>query len=57
MAYNNVNQVLPIRMISLPSDSIRLFIVITAMVAVCMAVLAWLISKIRIAQALKLGED
>lgn len=57
LAYSNVHQVLPIRMISYTSDSIRLFVVITLMVAGCMAVLAWLISKIRIAQALKLGED
>ena len=38
-------------------DFVRLFAVIGIMVICCMAILAWLISKIRIAQALKLGED
>ena len=55
--YSGSDQTLPIRMVSEVSDSIRLFVIIGLMIAVCMAVLAWLISKIRIAQALKLGED
>ena len=57
VAYSGSKKVLPIRMASQASDSIRLFVIIGLMIAVCMAVLAWLISKIRIAQALKLGED
>ena len=35
----------------------RLLIVVAVMVALCMAVLGVLISRIRISQALKLGED
>lgn len=57
IAYSAANQVLPIRMISYAGDSVRLFAIIALMIVGCMAVLAWLISKIRIAQALKLGED
>ena len=57
IAYSGTDQVLPIRMITYTSDSVRLFVIIALMIIGCMAVLAWLISKIRIAQALKLGED
>ena len=57
VAYSGSKQVLPIRMVSEVGDSIRLFAIIGLMIVVCMAVLAWLISKIHIAQALKLGED
>ena len=57
IAYSPVDQVLPIEMISNSGDSVRLFTVIAVMIICCMVILAWLISKIRIAQALKLGED
>jgi len=57
LAYSADNRILPIRMISYSSDSIKLFAAVGLMIVVCMAVLAWLISKIHIAQALKLGED
>lgn len=57
LAYSADNRVLPIRMISYSSDGIKLFAAVGLMIVVCMTVLAWLISKIRIAQALKLGED
>lgn len=57
IAYSAADQVLPIEMISNYSDAVRLFTVIAVMIVCCMVILAWLISKIRIAQALKLGED
>ena len=57
LAYSADNRILPIRMISYSSDGVKLFAAVGLMIVVCMAVLAWLISKIRIAQALKLGED
>lgn len=57
IAYSAADQVLPIEMIANSGDAVRLFSVIAAMIVCCMAILAWLISKIRIAQALKLGED
>ena len=56
-AYSGTDQILPVRIVSQASDSIRLFVIIGLMIVVCMVVLIWLISKIHIAQALKLGED
>ena len=57
IAYSTADQVLPLKLVTEASDYVRLFTVIAAMVICCMGILAWLISKIRIAQALKLGED
>ena len=57
MAYSDADQILPMRMITNWTDSVRLFGVIGLVVVVCMVILAWLVSRIRIAQALKLGED
>ena len=57
IAYSSADQVLPLKLVTEASDYVRLFTVIAAMVICCMGILAWLISKIRIAQALKLGED
>lgn len=57
IAYSAADQVLPMELVTETSDFVRLFAVIAVMVICCMAILAWLISKIRIAQALKLGED
>ena len=57
IAYSSADQVLPLTIISETSDYIRLFVVIGIMIAACMAILGGLISKIRISQALKLGED
>jgi putative ABC transport system permease protein len=57
IAYSAADQVLPLRLVTERGDYVKLFAVIGAMVICCMGILAWLISKIRIAQALKLGED
>jgi len=57
IAYSAADQVLPLKLVTETGDYVKLFAVIAAMVICCMAILAWLISKIRIAQALKLGED
>jgi len=47
----------PLVVIAENGDYIRLFTIIGIMLVVCMVVLGMLISKIKIAQALKLGED
>jgi len=57
IAYSAADQVLPLELVANTGDFVRLFVVIGIMVICCMVILAWLISKIRIAQALKLGED
>ena len=57
IAYSSADQVLPLEIVSLNSDYVRLFAVIGAVIVICMIILGVLISKIKIAQALKLGED
>lgn len=57
IAYSSAEQVIPLEVISERSDLLRLGIVIGAIIIACMAVLCVLISKIKITQALKLGED
>lgn len=57
IAYSSADQVIPMELISDGSDYLRLFSVIGAVILLCMVVLGVLISKIKIAQALKLGED
>ena len=57
MAYSAGDNTLPLRLVSEQSDMIRLVVIIGAMILVCMLILGWLISKMKIAQALKLGED
>ena len=57
IAYSSSDQVLPLHIVSHYADYIRLFAVIGFVILVCMAVLGMLISKIKISQALKLGED
>jgi putative ABC transport system permease protein len=57
MGYSSQDQVLPLRVIAQANDYVRLFTVIGVMIGTCMLVLGIIISKIKIAQALKLGED
>lgn len=57
MAYSAAETVIPLEIANATSDTIKLFIVIGIVVAACMGILSWLISKIKISQALKLGED
>ena len=57
MAYAAYDNALPLRLISEQSDMTRLLIIVGAVMMVCMLILGWLISRMKIAQALKLGED
>lgn len=57
IAYSANNQVLPLVLVTKPEDLIRLFVIITIMILICFAILARQISRMKIAQALKLGED
>ena len=57
MAYTTADQVLPLKIVTEASDFIRLFGVIGVVIGIGIAVLAWIISRIRMTQALKLGED
>lgn len=57
IAYTSADQMIPLEIISEGSDYVRLFVIIGLAILVCMFILGWLISKIKISQALKLGED
>ena len=57
MAYAAYDSALPLSVISEQSDMIRLMVIVGTVMLVCMFTLGWLISKMKIAQALKLGED
>ena len=57
MAYTTADQVLPLKIVTEASDFVRLFGVIGVVIGIGIAVLAWIISRIRMTQALKLGED
>ena len=57
LAYAASDNALPLEVVSLQSDNIRLFAVIGIVMLVCMIILGALISHMKIAQALKLGED
>lgn len=57
IAYAASDNVLPLSIITDTSDFVRLFSVIGAVMLICMVILGVIISRIKIAQALKLGED
>lgn len=57
IAYAASDNALPLELISRQSDNIKLFAVVGVVMLVCMVILGWLISHMKIAQALKLGED
>ena len=57
ISYTAADQVIPLLIVVEIRDYINLYSFIGAMVLLCLVVLAWYVSKIKIAQALKLGED
>ena len=57
MGYAAYDNALPMQLISNPSDVTQLLIVTLSVIMVCMVILGWLLSKMKIAQVLKLGED
>ena len=57
MAYSSSDTVIPLIIADAARDTYELYGVIAVMVIICMVVLSVLISRIRISQALKLGED
>ncbi len=57
IAYSAANQVLPMELITQGLDMVRLFGVIGIVLVVCLAILARQVFRMKIAQALKLGED
>ena len=57
MSYTTQDVSLPLRIVAEGSDYGRLLLVVGILFVVCILVLGLIIRKIRIAQALKLGED
>ena len=57
LAYTTEDTVIPLEVVQASADTLRLYLVVGIVVAVCMAAISILIHKIQIAQALKLGED
>lgn len=57
ISYAAANQVLPIHLIASGQDMVRLDAVIGAVLAVCLGILAFLVYKLDVAKALKLGEE
>lgn len=56
-AYAASDQVLPMTLITNQNDIIRLYLVVAAVMAVCLIVLATIVFKLNVAKALKLGEE
>lgn len=57
MVYSSADYVIPLQVISSAADYLRLFVIVVIVFGTCMAVLIRMIQKMKIAQALKLGED
>jgi putative ABC transport system permease protein len=57
IAYSAANQVLPLELITKSSDMVRLFGMIGVVLILCLVILARQVFRMKIAQALKLGED
>ena len=57
MAYTAYDSVLSLDVVNSYGDIAQMLIVVGIVILVCMLILGWLISKMKIAQALKLGED
>jgi len=57
IAYSSSDNALPLRVVSQQSDNVRLAVVVAAMICLCLVILGVLINRMKIAQALKLGED
>ncbi|GAA3404691.1 ABC transporter permease [Paenibacillus hodogayensis] len=57
LSFNPTTQVPPFQVMVDPSDSTRLYLIVTAMIAIGLCILGYLLSRIKIHQAVKLGED
>ena len=57
LVYSSADQPIPFRIISEASDSSKVYVILGILLLLCFAVLARLILRIKIDQAVKLGED
>lgn len=56
-AYAASNQVLPMKLITRQADMLRLYGVVAGVMALCLAVLIFIVFRMNVAKALKLGEE
>lgn len=57
IAYAASDQLVPLRVVMSASDHAQLFLIVGAVMAVCLCILGGLVKRMKIAKALKLGED
>lgn len=57
IAYSNGRETIPLKVTAATSDIVKMYIYVIVVMGICMYVLGAIIKKIKIAQALKLGED
>lgn len=57
IAYGSGNDIIPLKVMAAGGDIIKMYVVVVIVIGICMAVLGSIINKIKIAQAIKLGED
>jgi putative ABC transport system permease protein len=57
LSFNTVTQVLPFHVVFNASDYVRLYIILGFMLVLGLVILGWMLSRIKIHQAVKLGED
>ncbi len=57
ISYSGDNQALPLELMTKSSDMVRLLVIVSLVFVVCISVLVNLVNKLKIAEALKLGED
>ncbi|HWT76810.1 MAG TPA: FtsX-like permease family protein [Mobilitalea sp.] len=57
IAYTSSEQILPLEIIKQRGDQIRILMIVSSMVILCMLIIGKLISDMKITKALKLGED
>lgn len=57
LSFDTASQTPPFRVTFDPSDSLKLYVIVSVMIGIGLALLGFLLSRIRIHQAVKLGED
>ncbi len=57
VAYSSADRVLPLHVIASGADLAKLFIIVGIVMVVCLSVIAYMVRRLKISQALKLGED
>jgi putative ABC transport system permease protein len=57
MAYGSSASPLPLEVVTRQQDMLQLFAILGAVMIACLVILGWIISRMKIVQALKLGED